>query len=115
MWGVAVVVPACILNALRFGQRPFTYSFHSTVATVQGLYAFWLNGKCLYVGESRNLQQRLYQHRMQEHNTKLEQYFNVYARDIRASYVVLDDGQDRLALEREAIRYLRPVANIAYK
>lgn len=113
--GVAMVIPACILNALRCRQRPFTFRFHATVAAVQGLYAFWLGGKCLYVGESVNLKNRLYQHRMQEHNTKLERYFNIYPRDIKASYVVLGDRQDRRTLEREAIRYLRPVANIAYR
>lgn len=111
-----MVLIACIVNALRAGQRPFTFRFHATVAAAQGLYAFWLNGKCLYVGESLNLSNRLYQHRMREHNRKLQRYFDVYPKDIQASYVVLDDrsNQDRFALEREAILRLRPTANITH-
>ncbi len=110
-----MAVLTCILSALRNGQRPFTYEFHKRVAAVQGLYAFWLGGKCLYVGESGNLSQRLYQHRMQEHNAKLKKYFRAYHGDIQVSYCHLPNEENRFLLERAAIRQLRPTANIAHK
>lgn len=111
-----MAILVCILAALRCRQGPFTFGFHAAVDAVQGLYAFWLGGKCLYVGESNNLRNRLYQHRMREHNPKLERYFNAYPRDIKASYVALSNhaAHERRALERQAIRYLRPATNIAH-
>ena len=106
----------CILAALRSRQGSFIFGFHAAVGAVQGLYAFWLGGKCLYVGESSNLRNRLYQHRMWEHNPKLERYFNAYPRDIMASYVALTNhaARERRALEKQVIRYFRPVTNIAH-
>ena len=117
MRGVSVVaVLACILNALRNGQRPFTYEFHKRVVQAQGLYAFWLGGKCLYVGKSINISQRIYQHRMQEHSTTLERYFKAYPSDIQVSYCSLTNhtGEDVLALEKATIQSLRPAVNITH-
>ena len=106
----------CIATTtLRTVQRPFTYGFHQMAATIPGLYAFWLNRRCLYVGESLNLSVRLYQHRMHEHNSRLQRYFDAYPQEIRVSFAVLPNltHADLLTLEREAIRRLRPLTNVA--
>lgn len=61
------------LNTLSHNRQGFDYHFHNRIGTdAEGVYAFWLtSGACLYVGMSANLRQRIYQHRMNEHNTAL--------------------------------------------
>lgn len=103
-------VAAC----LKTRRRPFTHSFDSRIgAKAQGIYAFWLNSCCLYVGMSTTLRQRMYQHRMQEHNDDLYRYFRAFWRDIEASCVELNGRSkyELLAAERDTIRLLRPRTN----
>lgn len=107
---------ARVATCLRNRRRPFTHSFDARIgAKAQGIYAFWLNSCCLYVGMSTTLRQRMYQHRMQEHNDVLDRYFKAFWRDIEASCVELNgrSKQDLLVAERDTIRLLRPRTNKA--
>ena len=104
----------CALRTLRTRREGFRYGFHSQFASdAKGLYAFWLaGGACLYVGKG-NIRQRMYNHRMREHNGDLDRFFSAFERDIEVSYVRLDECSDLELrdLERNAIRTLRPVTN----
>ena len=107
----------CILDGLRSRRSPFTYNYHNHVGSrTRGLYAFWCHKRCLYVGMSIDIARRIYQHRMQEHNIKLEKLFSAFARDIEVSYVHLGGKSDRelSQIEKMAIRAFRPMANIKH-
>ena len=99
---------------LRLRRGPFTYNYHNRISKdMSGLYAFWLRGRCLYVGKSIDISRRMYQHRMTEHNPKLERYFSAFAQEIEVSYISLMDKSETeiLRLENKMIRILRPATN----
>ena len=104
----------CIINALRVRRNPFSYNYHSQITIrTRGIYIFWLHSCCLYVGISGDIGRRMYQHRMTEHNAKLERYFKAFSRDIEVSYFVLQDKSDveLRRFERKTIQFLRPITN----
>lgn len=106
------------IETLKVEREPFDYCFHNRVKQGQpGLYAFWLQaGACLYVGQSKDISRRLYQHRMHEHNPRLEKFFTTFPKDIQVSYVVLGNGRTRLRkIEELAIHRLRPLTNISHR
>ena len=110
-----MAVLRCAANTLKTRRQGFDYNFHHRVADgAGGLYAFWLNaGACLYVGQSRDLSRRLYQHRMNEHNSDLEGYFRAFSQQIEVSYFALPNpGEaDLKRLEDRLIETLRPITN----
>ena len=103
-----------LAHCLRDRRRPFTHGFDARIGReTRGPYAFWLNSACLYIGMSISIRRRIYQHRKQEHNEKLERYFKAFWQNIEASFVPLA-GKSESELrdaERAAIRVLRPRAN----
>ena len=115
--GFSVAVLKCVINVLRSQRLAFDYNFHNSVeAGVAGLYAFWLDsGACLYIGMSTNIKQRMYQHRLNEHNSNLESYFKAFAQRIEVSYIALHNrsGTDLRNLEKNLINVLRPLTNVA--
>lgn len=110
-----MAVLRCAVNTLKTRRQGFDYNFHHRVNSgAGGLYAFWLKaGACLYVGQSRDLSRRLYQHRMNEHNADLEQYFRAFSQQIEVSYFALPnpDAADLPRLENRLIETLRPITN----
>jgi len=109
---------AAVIEALQRGRRPFTYCFDQRVGDgVSGLYAFWLGKRCLYVGMSVDISRRLHQHRTQEHNHRLLQYFRAWWNDIEASYVALSrrHPHELQRFERILIKHLRPLTNVMYQ
>lgn len=106
----------CIVKTLKRKRQPFTYRSHKALDRAAcGVYAFWADSCCLYVGKSVDIAARLYQHRMNEHNPKLSQFFRAWNR-IAVSYAVLNNPSDSelAACEREVIRYLRPLTNVVH-
>ena len=112
-----MAVIACIINALLSQRRPFAYNSHTLVGAIRGVYAFWLDrSACLYVGKSEHIGLRLYQHRMQEHNERLQRYFHAWPTDIEMSYIALNDhtSGEIASFEQQAITLLRPIANVMH-
>lgn len=106
---------SCMLGVLKSRRNPFTYTIHTYIDERQmGLYAFWLQTFCLYVGMSKDIRQRIYAHRMNEHNKKLDRYLSAFAQDIEVAYVNLciNSYQELKELEKTAIKRLRPATNI---
>ena len=106
-----------VLTALRVRRSPFTYVFHTYIhANQKGVYAFWLQQLCLYVGMSKDLRKRIYVHRIREHNVRLGRYLSAFAQDIEVAYVALkvNSDQELKELEKETIRFLRPATNIIH-
>ena len=104
----------CIINVLRTRRNPFSYNYHNRINNqIKGVYVFWLHNCCLYVGQSENISRRMYQHRMTEHNRKLERYLKAFPREIEVSYFVLPDKSEAeiLKFEQKIIRLLRPITN----
>lgn len=112
----AIIV--CVLTALRSRRRRFTYTYHNQVRSgTRGIYAFWVRRRCLYVGISGDIQRRMYQHRMNEHNPKLERYLEAFPQEIEVSYIALSDIPDTKLrrLEQKMIRILRTATNIVHR
>ncbi len=105
----------CAVSVLRSRRKGFDYNFHNRVeAGTAGIYAFWLeSGACLYVGQSVNLGRRMYQHRMNEHNTELERFFRAFAQQVEVSYISLKhcSESELRRLEIKVISILRPLTN----
>ena len=106
------MVCSSAVDLLKRCRRAFDYNLHNRIRPgMSGLYAFWLDsGACLYVGQSKDIRQRIYQHRMRETNETLESYFHAFSRQIQVSYAVIP-VTDVSRLERDAIRRLRPRTN----
>lgn len=104
----------CVVQALRCNRRRFDYNCHNRAPLASGLYAFWVDKACLYVGKSINLRTRLYQHRMQEHNSTLKRYLKAFAQQVEVSLATPAEckGVDPMALEGQLIRILRPISNV---
>ena len=107
-------VVSCVGQLLRERRSAFDFGFHSRVGKGRsGLYAFWSGSACLYVGKSTDIGRRLYGHRMQEHNTKLDQFFRAFSDQIEVSVVSQEEcgSADLLSLEGYFIRTFRPLTN----
>ena len=104
----------CAVRALRNNRRRFDYNCHNKAPLASGLYAFWVENACLYVGKSINLRTRLYQHRMQEHNSTLDRYLKAFAQQVEVSMATPAEcnGADLVPLERQLIHILRPISNV---
>lgn len=101
------------ISALSRGLVGFGRQFHENVDDIQGLYAFWVRGTCLYVGMSMNLKNRMQQHCEMETNPKIIENYNAYGGEIDVSLLYLEgygEGQLR-TLESAAIRKFDPIAN----
>ena len=70
---------------------------------------------CLYVGMSENIRNRMYQHRMSPHNSKLDSYFSAFATEIEVAFVEMKNKtkKELLQLEEQMISMLRPSTNKA--
>ena len=115
--GCDMAVFRCAVRVLRTQRQGFDYNFHNRITGgTSGLYAFWLDtGACLYVGETGDISRRMYQHRMSEHNPKLDDYFRAFQHQIEVSYAPLSQrtAAQRRHLERRLIAVLRPITNDA--
>lgn len=100
-----------VADRLKLGLAPFGYDHYETVPDVPGLYSFWLRGRCLYVGMSRNLRQRIRAHESDEANPELAGYFEEFHDEIKVSAVPVRGDLRRM--ESEAIKDLHPVTNVA--
>lgn len=93
--------------------KPFDYDYHNRVGDVNGVYSFWLNGCCLYVGESANIGQRLRQHRTQQVNIRLAEYMLAFSDRIEVSYVEIKGATkaERDVFEEALIKRMNPKTN----
>ncbi len=49
----------CVIRTLQLKRQRFTFRSHKSVAReTTGVYAFWANNCCLYVGKSINISAR---------------------------------------------------------
>ena len=102
-----------IVARLSHDKTGFGYLSYENVDELSGLYCFWVRDKCLYVGISTNLKRRLKQHCEGEDNKLLAEHFKAYGNEIKVSIVYEDTTEQNLRrLESDAIRELRPIANI---
>lgn len=78
-----------------------------------GVYAFWLNGKCIYVGkaEKQTLKERLTQHYRNCHNDYLKLWINVYGKRLKFCYLRLNNHKRVGFIERKFIYRLQPMTN----
>ncbi len=78
-----------------------------------GIYAFWFNGNCLYVGkaEKQTLKERLTQHYRNCHNNNLKLWIDVYGKRLKFCYLELQTTSRIDYLERKFIYRLQPITN----
>lgn len=104
-----------VVDQLRTCRRRFTCALPRTSGLeVAGLYAFWVNGHCLYVGMSKNIGTRLYQHRMRQHNDSLALYMRAFWEHIEVAVASMPDTPESCLgrIEQKMIHALRPRTNI---
>lgn len=78
-----------------------------------GVYAFWFNGTCIYVGktEKQTLKERLTQHYRNCHNNRLKLWINVYGKELRFCYLGISNCKKVDSIERTFIYRLQPITN----
>lgn len=81
-----------------------------------GIYAFWFNHRCIYVGKTKeqSLKKRLTQHYNDCHNEELKLWIHVYGKQLKFCTLELKNElqQKKIdTLERKFIYRLQPVAN----
>ena len=96
--------------------EPFDYDYHNRVGKVNGLYSFWLNGCCLYIGISDNIGRRLWNHRTNATNTRLDEYMFAFGDKIEASYVELEEmsRHELELLEDKLIKSMKTKTNVQH-
>lgn len=101
------------ISALSDGLMGFGRQFHENVDEIQGLYAFWVRGVCLYVGKSMNLRSRMQDHCERENNPLIIENYNAFKGEIFVSLLYLEGYSEKRVceLESEAIRKFDPIAN----
>ena len=98
-------------------MRSKRYAFnYSNVARVpddaHGIYIFWCNAVCVYVGKAQklSLRKRLYQHYLASHNDGLRMWIRSSHR-LEFQYEVVSDASAISAKERNRIKQLAPLTN----
>lgn len=81
-----------------------------------GIYAFWFNNRCVYVGktEAQNLNKRLTQHYNDCHNEDLKLWIHVYGKQLKFCCLELGTKLRKKKisyLEKKFIYRLQPMAN----
>ncbi len=78
-----------------------------------GIYAFWFNTNCIYVGkaEKQTLKHRLTQHYRNCHNDNLKLWIDVYGKQLKFCYLELQTEGRIDYLERKFIYRLQPITN----
>ena len=101
-------------------DRHFTKEFNrinlDKIKDSPGIYAFWFNNRCIYVGKTENqsLKKRLIQHYNDCHNNELKLWIRVYGKDLKFCTLELRTELQRKKidqLERKFIYRLQPLAN----
>ena len=91
----------------------FTHVNISKSSPMPGLYSFWYNRKCIYVGiaEKQSIRERLLQHWNNCHNEGLRRWIRAKGSTLSFCYVEIPVRQLRKA-ERYHIHRLQPLTNI---
>ncbi len=86
----------------RFGLN----SFDTLEASSPGIYVFWNNRVCIYVGSTdRPLRQRLREHWVESHNDDLGKWISVYGKNLRLSLEIFSsEGRSARDLHDEIRR-----------
>lgn len=89
----------------------FTYQNIESVPSDPGIYTLWFKRRCLYVGRSENLRERLTQHWRHSHNETLRLWIEGYRPELRFEYRLTPPV--RLStVEEHLIQRLQPETNI---
>lgn len=96
--------------------RNKTFKYNNILSVpdeLPGIYSFWFNGKCIYVGETtkQSLQKRLLNHYLKCHNNCLKNWinsrFNIYF-----NFEAINDSIIIKEKEEYLIKFWDPVCNI---
>ena len=89
---------------------PFRRSYiESSVPCKSGIYMFWSNKFCLYVGKADNLCERLLSHWLRSHNPDLNMWIKARGAELCVSYKLVNSNLQMA--EQELIDRLSPHLN----
>lgn len=93
--------------------RRFTFhEIHSIPSSAGGIYGFWYQRRCLYIGQAISLSSRLAQHWRQSHNSRLRTWLQAKGRDIHFAICVIPLGENLDIIENQYISAFDPVTNV---
>ena len=76
-----------------------------------GVYGFWFNRGCIYIGKALNIKDRLGQHWRGSHNDELRDWVRAKKSKLSFNYKFQVDGVDIDSMERFFIRRFEPRCN----
>lgn len=93
---------------------PFSITHIDSVIDNCGIYAFWYNDKCIYIGQakSQSIQKRLRQHYRESHNPTLNLWIDAYRKSLQFCFLEVKAKNKIDFLEKKFIRRLQPRCNI---
>lgn len=93
--------------------RAFSMLNINSLSNGVGIYAFWYNNKCIYIGkaEQQTLKERLTQHFRNCHNDDLKLWISVYGVQLKFCYLEVMKKESVDFLEQKFIYRLQPMTN----
>ena len=87
------------------------FEFENVLNNQKGLYAIWFNKKCLYIGKSNNIKQRLTRHWANCHNKDLKLWIQA-KNNLEFCYKPYNCNADLSQEEYKYIEKYKPITNI---
>ena len=97
-------------------KRPNSFSFRRDnieilVPQSSGVYIFWSDIYCVYVGQAKDLRYRLLTHWKKSHNDDMNIWVNALGMKLCVSYELNSQNKDLSVLEQEFINRFKPHLN----
>ena len=97
-------------------KRPNSFSFRRDnieilVPESSGIYIFWSDLYCVYVGQAKDLRYRLLTHWKKSHNDDMNIWVNALGMKLCVSYELKGQNKDLSVLEQEFINRFKPHLN----
>ena len=88
-------------------------NIESGVPKASGIYVFWINKMCIYVGKAVDLQSRLIQHWKGAKNDDLRLYIQTQKNSMEITFVTIENNMEQniFDVEQSYIDLLKPQTN----
>lgn len=107
--------PKAVSKYYQANKEKVQNDIKSWINNTQGVYGIWENGKCLYVGESKILKQRISQHKWllknpEKAGTHTSLYYNLQTHN-HLIFGVIEECENHKEREQHFIDIYKPIYN----